>query len=108
MLIGFGFSRTNVIGSFDSELIVDDQIFPITISVVLNVGEAPDKLRLIAAEQQESMVQERKIVVQQMLHEFESKSEEISLNNEPHSQKPNKLRNTRDKFEKTYRVVKKL
>ncbi|GFV81648.1 retrovirus-related Pol polyprotein from transposon 412 [Trichonephila clavipes] len=36
LLTGFGFSRINVIGTLDSEIIIDDQIFPVTISVVLN------------------------------------------------------------------------
>ncbi|GFU35394.1 SWIM-type domain-containing protein [Trichonephila clavipes] len=35
-LTGFGFSRINVIGTFDSEITIDDQIFPVTISVVPN------------------------------------------------------------------------
>ncbi|GFV16160.1 uncharacterized protein TNCV_3379241 [Trichonephila clavipes] len=33
---GFGFSRINVIGTFDSEVTIDDQIFPVNISVVPN------------------------------------------------------------------------
>ncbi|GFU42784.1 retrovirus-related Pol polyprotein from transposon 412 [Trichonephila clavipes] len=36
LLTGFGFSRINVIGTFDSEITIDDQIFPVTISVVPN------------------------------------------------------------------------
>ncbi|GFU77966.1 peptidase A2 domain-containing protein [Trichonephila clavipes] len=36
LLTGFGFSRINVIGTFDSEVTIDDQIFPVTISVVPN------------------------------------------------------------------------
>ncbi|GFU59046.1 retrovirus-related Pol polyprotein from transposon 17.6 [Trichonephila clavipes] len=32
-LTGFGFSRINVIGTFDSEITIDDQIFPVTISL---------------------------------------------------------------------------
>ncbi|GFU26089.1 hypothetical protein TNCV_5105471 [Trichonephila clavipes] len=36
LLTGFGFSRINVIGTFDSEISIDDQIFPVTISVVPN------------------------------------------------------------------------
>ncbi|GFY14265.1 transposable element Tcb1 transposase [Trichonephila clavipes] len=36
LLTGFGFSRINVIGTFDSEITINDQIFPVTISVVLN------------------------------------------------------------------------
>ncbi|GFX35823.1 uncharacterized protein K02A2.6-like [Trichonephila clavipes] len=36
LLTGFGFSRINVIGTFDSEFTIDDQIFPVTISVVPN------------------------------------------------------------------------
>ncbi|GFS92625.1 uncharacterized protein K02A2.6-like [Trichonephila clavipes] len=35
-LTGFGFSRINVIGTFDSEITINDQIFPVTISVVPN------------------------------------------------------------------------
>ncbi|GFT80603.1 transposon Tf2-6 polyprotein [Trichonephila clavipes] len=35
-LNGFWFSRINVIGTFDSEITIDDQIFPVTISVVPN------------------------------------------------------------------------
>ncbi|GFU73318.1 uncharacterized protein K02A2.6-like [Trichonephila clavipes] len=36
LLTGFGFSRINLIGTFDSEITIDDQIFPVTISVVPN------------------------------------------------------------------------
>ncbi|GFW02872.1 retrovirus-related Pol polyprotein from transposon 412 [Trichonephila clavipes] len=36
LLTGFGFSRINVIGTFDSEITIDDQIFPVTVSVVPN------------------------------------------------------------------------
>ncbi|GFT36566.1 uncharacterized protein K02A2.6-like [Trichonephila clavipes] len=36
LLTGFGFSRINAIGTFDSEITIDDQIFPVTISVVPN------------------------------------------------------------------------
>ncbi|GFW65170.1 transposon Tf2-8 polyprotein [Trichonephila clavipes] len=36
LLTGFGFSQINVIGTFDSEITIDDQIFPITVSVVPN------------------------------------------------------------------------
>ncbi|GFX89587.1 retrovirus-related Pol polyprotein from transposon 412 [Trichonephila clavipes] len=36
LLPGFGFSRINVIGTFDSEITIDDQIIPVTISVVPN------------------------------------------------------------------------
>ncbi|GFU50089.1 retrovirus-related Pol polyprotein from transposon 412 [Trichonephila clavipes] len=36
LLTGFGFSRINVIGTFDSEITINDQIFPVTISVVPN------------------------------------------------------------------------
>ncbi|GFY30327.1 peptidase A2 domain-containing protein [Trichonephila clavipes] len=36
LLTGFGFSRINVIGTFDSEITIADQIFPVTISVVPN------------------------------------------------------------------------
>ncbi|GFW90093.1 retrovirus-related Pol polyprotein from transposon opus [Trichonephila clavipes] len=36
LLTGFGFSRINVIGTFDSEITIDYQIFPVTISVVPN------------------------------------------------------------------------
>ncbi|GFW37834.1 retrovirus-related Pol polyprotein from transposon 297 [Trichonephila clavipes] len=36
LLTGFVFSRINVIGTFDSEITIDDQIFPVTISVVPN------------------------------------------------------------------------
>ncbi|GFX95818.1 retrovirus-related Pol polyprotein from transposon 297 [Trichonephila clavipes] len=36
LLTGFGFSRINVIGTFDSEITIDDQFFPVTISVVPN------------------------------------------------------------------------
>ncbi|GFV17946.1 retrovirus-related Pol polyprotein from transposon 412 [Trichonephila clavipes] len=36
LLTGFGFSRINVIGTFDSEITIDDQIVPVTISVVPN------------------------------------------------------------------------
>ncbi|GFW89889.1 peptidase A2 domain-containing protein [Trichonephila clavipes] len=34
LLTGFGFSRINVIGTFDAEITIDDQIFPVTIYVV--------------------------------------------------------------------------
>ncbi|GFT66487.1 retrovirus-related Pol polyprotein from transposon 297 [Trichonephila clavipes] len=36
LLTGFGFSRINVIGTFDSKITIDDQTFPVTISVVPN------------------------------------------------------------------------
>ncbi|GFS92995.1 DUF4817 domain-containing protein [Trichonephila clavipes] len=36
LLTGFGFSSINVIGTFDSEITIDDQNFPVTISVVPN------------------------------------------------------------------------
>ncbi|GFV86367.1 retrovirus-related Pol polyprotein from transposon 412 [Trichonephila clavipes] len=36
LLTGFGFSRINGIGTFDSEITIDDEIFPATISVVPN------------------------------------------------------------------------
>ncbi|GFX94602.1 retrovirus-related Pol polyprotein from transposon 412 [Trichonephila clavipes] len=36
LLTGFVFLRINVIGTFDSEITIDDQIFPVTISVVPN------------------------------------------------------------------------
>ncbi|GFS60186.1 peptidase A2 domain-containing protein [Trichonephila clavipes] len=36
LLTGFDFSQINVIGTFDSEITIDDQIFPVTISVVPN------------------------------------------------------------------------
>ncbi|GFS49042.1 retrovirus-related Pol polyprotein from transposon 297 [Trichonephila clavipes] len=36
LLTCFRFSRINVIGTFDSEITIDDQIFPVTISVVPN------------------------------------------------------------------------
>ncbi|GFY14328.1 uncharacterized protein K02A2.6-like [Trichonephila clavipes] len=36
LLTGFGFSRINVIGTFDSEITINDQMFPVTISVVPN------------------------------------------------------------------------
>ncbi|GFX67745.1 retrovirus-related Pol polyprotein from transposon 412 [Trichonephila clavipes] len=36
LLTGFGFSRINVMGTFDSEITIDDQIFPVTIFVVPN------------------------------------------------------------------------
>ncbi|GFV97549.1 hypothetical protein TNCV_2040571 [Trichonephila clavipes] len=36
LLTGFGFSRINVIGTFDSEITIDDQIFPVTISVTIS------------------------------------------------------------------------
>ncbi|GFX81155.1 hypothetical protein TNCV_1911471 [Trichonephila clavipes] len=36
LLTGFGFSQINVIGTFDSEITIDDQNFPVTISVAPN------------------------------------------------------------------------
>lgn len=36
LLTGFGFSQTNIVGSFESELIIDEQNFPVTINVVPN------------------------------------------------------------------------
>ncbi|GFS87277.1 retrovirus-related Pol polyprotein from transposon 412 [Trichonephila clavipes] len=80
---GFGLSRINVIGTFDSEITIDDQIFPVTISVVPNSS---------------NVSQHNRAEVEQLLSTYTPKKKTVSIefdialtDDEPIFHKPRRL-----------------
>ncbi|GFY25018.1 uncharacterized protein K02A2.6-like [Trichonephila clavipes] len=80
LLTGFGFTRINVIGTFDSQITIDDQFFPVTISVVPNSCTNYDLIiGCDVIKQAHLNISPTGVKYSQILSEFDSANERIIM-----------------------------